>query len=108
MDKLKLLINHSEILRYLVCEKIRIGDSHVPHAEFAHNHAVNRSSGFSPFQVIYGFSPRAPVDLFSLPDQTRSHGTADDFVEDIHHIDELTRHNLDTSTQKYKTAADAK
>ena len=48
--------------------------------EFAHNHIVNRSTGFSPFQVIYSAQPRGPLDLMTLPSKTRVHGKVVDFV----------------------------
>lgn len=70
-------------------EKIKILDTHWPRAEFSHNHAVNRRSGFSPFQVIYGLLLWAPVDLSTLPDRTRLHGTASDFDDDIKRIPSL-------------------
>jgi hypothetical protein len=34
----------------------------VPAASFAMNSAVSRSTGFSPFQVLYGINPRLPLD----------------------------------------------
>lgn len=71
------------LLRYLVGDSIKSWDSRLPQAEFSDNHAINRSSGFSPFQVIYGMVQRAPVDLSSLPDRTRLHGEAAMFVENL-------------------------
>lgn len=57
------------LLRCLVGYDVKTWDSRLPQAEFAHNRCVNRSSGLSPFQVIYGIFPRAPLDLSSLPDR---------------------------------------
>ena len=42
---------------------IKSWESKLPQAEFAHNHALNRSSGFSLFQVIYGMVPCGPLTL---------------------------------------------
>lgn len=94
------------LLRCLVGESIKSWDSKLPQAEFAHNHAVNRSSGFSPFQVIYGIVPRGPVDLSSLPDHSRAHGGAVSFVEEMAVIHAETSTNLQSSSQKYKAAVD--
>lgn len=77
-----------------------------PQAEFSHNHALNRSSGFSPFQVVYGMIPRGPLDLTVLPDLTRRHGVAADFVEDIHAVHAKVVSNLQASVASYKHAAD--
>lgn len=71
------------LLRCLVGDNIKSWDNKLCQAEFAHNHALNRSLGYCSFQVVYGVIPRAPLDLSSLPDQTRLHGEAVDFVEDV-------------------------
>lgn len=95
------------LLRSLVGTSIRSWDSKLPQAEFAHNHAVNRSSKFSPFQIIYGMVPRAPPDLANLPDRIRLHGGAETFVEQIVETHTTTKSNLEASVTKYKAAADA-
>ncbi|KAG2267137.1 hypothetical protein Bca52824_074216 [Brassica carinata] len=76
-------------------------------ATFAHNHALNRSSGFSPFQVVYGLLPRGPLDLTTLPDHTRLHGVAADFVDNIHQVHVQVITNLQSSSSKYKAASDS-
>lgn len=108
MAKRRLPIFNRNLLSCLVGEKIKTWDAYLLRAEFSHNHAVNRSYGFSAYQVIYDLSPHAPVVLHSLPDHTRMDGTAADFVDDIHRIHEFAHCNLELSMQKYKTAADAK
>ncbi|PKI33592.1 hypothetical protein CRG98_046019 [Punica granatum] len=47
------VVNRSlgNLLRGLVGEHVKSWDQKLSPAEFAHNHAVNRSTGFSPFQV---------------------------------------------------------
>lgn len=97
----------SNLLRCLVGSSIKTWDSKLPQAEFAHNHAVNRSSGFSPFRIIYGIVPRGPPDLSSLPDRIRLHCGAETFVDSILETHEQTKTNLEASVTKYKTAADA-
>lgn len=103
------VVNRSlgNLLRCLVGDSIKKWDSKIPQAEFAHNHALNRSSGFSPFQVVYGIIPRGPLDLTSLPDQTRRHGTAVDFIDDIHSVHNKVVTNLEASSASYKAAADS-
>lgn len=50
------VVNRSlgNMLRSLVGENIKSWETRLCQAEFAHNHASNRSSGFSPFKVVYG------------------------------------------------------
>lgn len=45
------------MLRSVVGENIRSWETHFPQVEFAYNHSVNRSLGFSPFHVVYGVMP---------------------------------------------------
>ena len=104
------VVNRSlgNLLRCLVGDAVRTWDSRLPQAEFVHNHAVNRSSGFSPFQVIYGIVPHAPVDLSSLPDRTHLHGDASAFVDMIMDTHAQTSEQLEVSTIKYKAAANSR
>lgn len=97
-----------DLLRCLVGDNIKSWDDKLCQAEFAHNHAVNRTLGYSPFQVIYGCVPRCPLDLTVLPDRSRHHGEAIDFISDIENVHRLARETLERSTAKYKEAADVK
>lgn len=94
------------LLRCLVGDNIKSWDFRLCQAEFAHNHALNRSLGFSPFRVVYGLVPRCPLDLSTLPDKTRLHGEAIDFVTDLQQLHQQAHANLEASAAKYKAAAD--
>ncbi|KAK1586319.1 hypothetical protein Q3G72_001248 [Acer saccharum] len=96
------------LLRCLVGENTRAWDQKLSQAKFAHNHAINRSTGFSPFQVVYSVLPRGSLDLLPLPNKTRIHGKAGDFVEHLQDTHKMVRENLLKSTEKYKAAADKK
>ncbi|KAI9174071.1 hypothetical protein LWI28_011480 [Acer negundo] len=97
-----------DLLRCLVGENVRSWDLKLSQAEFAHNHAVNRSTGFSPFQVVYSLVPRSPIDQIPLPSKTRVHGKAEDFVQGLHEVHKQVQENLLQSVEKYKLAADKK
>ncbi|PKI72482.1 hypothetical protein CRG98_007149 [Punica granatum] len=66
------------LLRSLVGEHVKSWDLKLCQAEFAHNHAVNRSTGFSPFQVVYATIPKGPLNLIPLPNRSKVH--VGDFV----------------------------
>nr|GEV94334.1 hypothetical protein [Tanacetum cinerariifolium] len=53
------VVNRSlgNLLRCLVGDHVKAWDQNLCQAEFAHNHAVNRSTGFSPFRVVYSAQP---------------------------------------------------
>ena len=77
-------------------------------AEFAHNHAVNRSTRFSPFTTVYSVVPQGPLDLIPLPDKTRIHGKAATLVNGLQEVHQAVHDNLLKATSKYKQAADKK
>ncbi|PWA59494.1 ribonuclease H-like domain-containing protein [Artemisia annua] len=77
---------YSVEFHYLVGDHPKAWDQKLPHAEFAHNHAVNHTTGFSPFHVVYGLSPRGPLDLLALPSKVRTHTTAEEFVDQLAQI----------------------
>lgn len=93
------------LLRFLVGTSIKTWDSKLPQVEFTHNHAVNNITGFSPFQIIYGVVPCAPLDLSTLPDRQRLHGGAESFMQQLVDIHTQTTANLEASISKYKAAA---
>ncbi|GJV92162.1 putative nucleotidyltransferase, ribonuclease H [Tanacetum coccineum] len=78
------------------------------HAEFAHNHAVNRSTEFSPFQVVYSAQPRGPLDLMSLPVSGSVPKKVQDFIEGLREVHKVVRDNLVRANSKYKQDADQK
>ena len=54
--------------------------------EFAYNNAVNKTTGKSPFEVVYGYSACTPDDLIPLlPNAGMSH-TASTFAQHIHDL----------------------
>ena len=76
------VVNRSlgNVLRCLVGDHVKSWDQHLCQAEFAHNYTVSRSTGFSPFQVVYSVQPKSPLDLLTLPNRTKVHGKAANFI----------------------------
>jgi hypothetical protein len=96
------------LLRSLVGENLKSWDLQLYQAEFTYNRSVNRSTGLSPFTIIYGGNPRTPLDLTPLPDLTRRNTTAEDLITHIKEGHKLTIKNLQESIAKYKATADKK
>jgi hypothetical protein len=71
------------LLRRLVGEHIKSWDTKLFQAEFAYNCSTNRRTGLSPFTIIYGSNPRAPLDLAFIPDMTRTNTRAEDLMIQI-------------------------
>ncbi|GKC70945.1 putative nucleotidyltransferase, ribonuclease H [Tanacetum coccineum] len=83
-------------------------DQKLCQAEFAHNHAVNRSIEFSPFQVVYSAQPCRPLDLMSLPISGSVPKKVQDFVKGLREVHKAIHHNLVQANSKYKQDADQK
>ncbi|GJU15283.1 putative reverse transcriptase domain-containing protein, partial [Tanacetum coccineum] len=104
------VVNRSlgNLLRCLVGDHVKAWDQKLCQAEFAHNHAINRSTGFSPFQVVYSSQPRGPLDLMTLPVSGSVPKKVQDFVEGLHEVHKAVRDNLVRANSKYKQDADQK
>jgi hypothetical protein len=71
------------LLQSLVGENLKSWDQQLYKAEFAYNRLVNRSTGLSPFTIIYGSNPWTPLDLAPFPDLKRTHTKAEDLIAQI-------------------------
>ncbi|GKC10020.1 putative reverse transcriptase domain-containing protein [Tanacetum coccineum] len=89
-------------------DHVKAWDQKLCQAEFAHNHAVNRSTRFSPFQVVYSAQPRGPLDLMSLLVSGSVPKKVQDFVEGLREVHKVVRDNLVRANSKYKQDADQK
>jgi hypothetical protein len=56
----------STILRAVLKTNLKLWEECLPHIEFAYNRSVDFTMKVSPFQVVYGFNPHAPIDLLRL------------------------------------------
>ncbi|PKI74757.1 hypothetical protein CRG98_004866 [Punica granatum] len=104
------VVNRSlgNLLRRLGGEHVKSWDLKLCQVEFAYNHAVNRSTGFSPFQVVNAAVPKDPLDLIPLPNQSKVHGKVADFVNGLREIYQVVYDHLTATNAKYKQAADKK
>ena len=96
------------LLRCLVADHVTSWDMVLPHAEFAFNNSVNRTTGCTPFEVVYGFRPSTPLDVNSLPLPPRPSEAALDFSSYMRDIHEECKRRLTIHTNSYATSANAK
>jgi hypothetical protein len=58
----------------------------------------------SPFQIVYGFNPHAPIDLLPLPPSETTCFDASQRSEFILKIHETTKLNIEKMNEKYRIA----
>jgi transposase InsO family protein len=54
------------MLRAILKTNIKLWEECLPHIEFTYNRSVYSTMKVNLFQVVYGFNPRAPIDLLPL------------------------------------------
>ena len=84
----------STMLRAILKQNLKMWEECLPHVEFAYNRAEYSTTKVSHFQVVYGFNPRAPIDLLPLPTTKRIHSDAREHADFIHKLHETTKENI--------------
>jgi hypothetical protein len=95
-----------DLLRSLVTEHHSQWDSILPQEEFAYNDSVNRSTGQSPFHVVYGMHPRGIYELRDSEQTATRSASVEEFTEAMKEIHYQVRERLQNSSQEYKRRAD--
>ena len=96
-----------QILRSFVHEDHYEWLTNLPLAEFAYNNNVHSSTGYSPFESNYGFSPRTPLNLIEPPvDSDQTPKESDDYLHRLLTVHKLITEQLRISKEKQKHHAD--
>jgi len=61
----------SQLLRAIIQKNLKSWEECLPFVEFAYNRTVHSTTGFSHFEIVYGFNPLTPMDLIPLPFEER-------------------------------------
>jgi hypothetical protein len=91
--------------RFLVGDKSKGWDLILPQEEFSYKNYVNRSTGKSPFQIVYGYSPRTSSKLRKMDKGEKSSAEAEDFVEHLNHLYEEVKKHINKMNSQYKAKA---
>ena len=77
------MVNRSlgDLLRSLVTEHHSSWDNILSQVKFAYNDSVNRSTGQSPFQIVYGIQPRGIFELRDSEQNATRSASAEDFAK---------------------------
>jgi hypothetical protein len=95
-----------DLLRSLVTEHHSSWDNIFLQAEFAYNNSVNRSTGQSPFQIVYGIQLRGISELSDSEQNATRSASAEDFAEAMKELHSRVKGRLQNSSQEYKRRAD--
>jgi hypothetical protein len=108
MDGKTEVVNRSlgDLLRSLVTEHHNSWDHIFPQAEFAYNDSVNRSTGKSPFQVVYRMQPRGVSELRDSEQTATSSASAEEFIEAMKELHDQVKQRLLDSNREYKRRED--
>jgi hypothetical protein len=96
------------LLRCLVADHVTSWDMVLPYVGFAFNNFFNRSTGCTPFEVVYGFRPNTPLDINSLSSPFRPREAALDFSSYMRDVHEECKQRLTVHTNSYTAVANAK
>jgi hypothetical protein len=74
--------------------------------EFSFNDSVNRSTGYSPFHIVYGMQLRGISKLRDSEQTVTRSVSAEEFVEAMKELHSQVREKLQNSSQEYKHRED--
>ena len=78
----------------------------LPQAEFAYNNSVNRSTGRSPFQIVYGSSPRTALELRKMEQGERTSAKAEEYADHIKSLHKEVHAHINMMNQQYNARVD--
>jgi hypothetical protein len=93
-------------LRSLVTEHHSQWDQILSQAEFAYNDSPNRSTGKSPFQIVYGMNPRGVSELRDLEQNEFRSAGAEDFAAEMQKLHNQIKEQLQNNSREYKHRVD--
>jgi hypothetical protein len=96
----------STMLRAVLKKNIKMWEECLPHIEFAYNRSLHSTTKMCPFEIVYGFLPRAPIDLMPLPSSEKINFDAKQRAELMLKLHEATKQNIERMNAKYKCAGD--
>jgi hypothetical protein len=76
----------------------------LPHIEFAYNRAMHSTTKLCPFEIVYVFIPRAPIDLLPIPSLEKITFDAKEHAKLVLKMHKTTKENIERMNAKYKLA----
>jgi hypothetical protein len=95
-----------DFLRSLVTEHYNQWDHILPQVEFSYNDSLNRSTGQSPFHIVYGMQLRGVFELKHLEQSEFRSASVENFAEAMKELPSQVKDRLQSSDQEYKRRVD--
>jgi hypothetical protein len=96
----------STMLRAVLKMNLKMWEDCLPHIKFAYNRSVHSTTKLCPFVIVYGFVPRAPINLLPIPSLVQHNFDATQRAEQILTLHWITKENIEHMNAKYKVAGD--
>ena len=75
---------------------------HIKHLMYAYNNTVHKSTGFTPYYLMFGRHGRLPIDLiFNISDDRSYHELADRWNQSIREACEIASRHAEKSKERY-------
>ncbi|GJT66612.1 RNA-directed DNA polymerase [Tanacetum coccineum] len=102
------VVNRSleNLLRGLIGDNAKQWDLILSQVEFAYNRSVNRTTGKSPFEVVYGRNMITPLDLVHVPEMGQFSEEGADQSEQIKELHRSVQEQIIRHNKPYKEHAD--
>nr|GEX04787.1 hypothetical protein [Tanacetum cinerariifolium] len=94
------------LLRSLITTNLKQWEELLAQAEFAYNRAPNKTTGHSPFMIVYGLNPATPLDLAVLDTSSKFNQEASDRAADIKALHQLVQYKISKSNELIKYPRD--
>ncbi|GJU37051.1 RNA-directed DNA polymerase [Tanacetum coccineum] len=107
-DRQTEVVNRSlgNLLRSLIRDNAKQWDLILSQAEFAYNRSVNRTTGKSLFEVVYGWNSITPLDLFHVLEVGQFSKEGADQSERIKELHQSVQEQIIRHNKQYKEHAD--
>lgn len=94
------------LLRCLIKDYGQGWEQVIPQVEFSYNDYTKRTTGRSPFEVVYGLHPRGILEIKDLKVYEGISGHADEFSQSMREVHEKVKKTLIEANQKLKARRD--